>query len=120
MDGAPDISKIIGLIMENPDIIEKIRTLADGSGSNNEVSADTYEKQEKDVTSTESVSKAEEITAVSASESKDILPKSAFKGDKKRRTALLCALKPYLSDERSRAIDTMLSVMEVIDLMKVR
>ena len=37
-----------------------------------------------------------------------------------KRTQLLGALKPYLSGERAKAIDSMISVVEIIELMKTR
>ncbi len=120
MDGSPDISKVIGLIMENPDIIEKIRTLADGGQNSTEASTEVSEKKDDDIAHNESVIESTENTSVTASASTESVARSAVRGDKRRRAALLCALKPYLSSERSRAIDTMLSVIDVIDLMKVR
>ena len=120
MDGSPDISKIIGLIMENPDIIEKIRTLSDESQNSKEPSTEAIKKNNDEIEHNESITESSENTSVTASASTENIAKSAAGRDKKRRAALLCALKPYLSSERSRAIDTMLSVIEVIDIMKVR
>lgn len=107
MDKNTDISKIIGLIMENPDIIERIKSLA---GS--------------DVSTVASVEAAappkEENAAEERTEESVPTYKPTARHDKKRRSELLCALKPYLSESRSKAIDTMLNIIEVIDLMKVR
>ena len=59
MDGSQDISKIIGIIMENPDIIEKIRSLAekDDTGAvvkDEKASTETVEKKKE---------KSEEVNA---------------------------------------------------------
>ena len=104
MDGTQDLSKIIGIIMENPDIIEKIKALAD----NTEASAST---RSEPIAAKEEKPSAEKVSAAPAAD------KSAVK---QRRHELLSALKPYVKSERARAIDTMLSVIDVIDVMKVR
>ena len=105
MDGTQDISKIIGIIMENPDIIEKIKTLADKSD-------------------TAAVTKSEPLDVKEEKPSAEVVSTSAnaeTRGTvKQRRHELLSALKPYVKSERARAIDTMLSVIDVIDVMKVR
>ena len=91
-----DLSKIINLIMENPDIVERIKNLG------KDESAD---------------GKAEVITPpTDIGEEKEIAPE---KKPSKRRE-LIYALKPYLSDERGRAIETMLSITDVLDMMKTR
>lgn len=104
MDSNTDISKIIGLIMENPDIIDRIKSLAENES---QPTASTV---------------TEEAAPTVKEERTESVPtyKEASRRDKKRRSELLCALKPYLSESRSKAIDTMLNIIEVIDLMKVR
>lgn len=105
MDGTQDISKIIGIIMENPDIIEKIKTLAD------KTEIPTNEKSEP-LPTREAKPKAEAVSVSADTEDRGAV--------KQRRHELLSALKPYVKSERARAIDTMLSVIDVIDVMKVR
>ena len=96
MDG--DISRIISLIMENPDIIEKIKSLSAKGEESGATLADGKEPQE-----------APESTPVATySESEPKL----------RRRELLCALKPYLSSERAKAIDSMLSIGEIIEIAR--
>lgn len=102
-----DISKIIGIIMENPDIIERIKSLADNESSRNEeklseVSVPTVQNEEK----------SEPASATRATYAK--------LQSKQRRRELLSALKPYVKSERAKAIDTMLSIVDVIDVMKER
>ena len=104
MDGTQDLSKIIGIIMENPDIIEKIKALAD-------------KPEASPITKSEPISVAEEKPVAEAVSAAPAADRSAVK---KRRHELLSALKPYVKSERARAIDTMLSVIDVIDVMKVR
>ena len=87
----PDISKIVGLIMENPSLIEEIRALA---GEENE-------------------SKEEAKT-----ESAAFVPPPEKSGSASKRRELLGALKPYLSEERSRAVDKMLSFTDILEMMR--
>lgn len=109
MDANTDVSKIIGLIMENPDIIERIKSLSSAAES---------ESKEASVKSEDEAVK-ESVVQKESTESVATYAK-AQRHDKRKRSELLCALKPYLSESRSKAIDTMLNIFEVIDLMKVR
>ena len=88
-----DISKIISKIMENPKLIEEIKALG-GEGNTAEKPPEVEIPPKK----TESVmaDTYEENTS------------------KIRRRQLLTALKPYLSDERSKAIDSMITISEVL------
>ena len=114
MDGMADISKILGIIMENPDIIETIKNLASKTDEKIPEScaiskAECTEKENSGCTKNEVCSDAE-------------APKCSERDTnaKKRRKDLLCAIKPYVSKERGKAIDTMLSVVDVIDIVKAR
>ena len=98
----PDISKIVGLIMENPRIIDEISSLMKKSDGQSEP-----EENGKTAKETSSVQEA----AVNTSDPSE---RSA------RRTRLLGALKPYVSKERARAIDSMISISEMLDVMKAR
>lgn len=103
MSNTPDLSKIIGLIMENPDLIAKIQGLANGSSDDK----NDAPQVEPEAVSTTSEEKAEAASA-------------EYYDPRQKRTKLLCAMKPYLSNERAKAIDSMLSVAEILDMMKSR
>ena len=96
-----DISKIVNLIMENPKIIEEIRELG--------------EKREKDEAP---ATKNEETTKVTETEDLSIYEQKT--SEKTRRKELLRALKPYVSKERSNAIDSMLSIADVLEIIKTK
>lgn len=98
-----DLSKIVGLIMENPKLIEEIKGLT--AKSENEESGETASRSEAEP----------EIKIEEASAEKD-------KGSDKRmrRKELLHALKAYVSEERGRAIESMLSIADILDMMKTR
>lgn len=89
-----DLSKIVSLIMENPKIIEEIRGLSE--------KADIKEAKE-----------FEERTA--PAEIRRVENESATK-----RKALLSAIKPYVSKERGQAIDSMISIAEILDMMRAK
>lgn len=113
MDGMADISKILGIIMENPEIIEKIKDLAASSknDSSEEAAEATFSKN-SDTVDSESQINTDKTTVEAAA-------KPAI-NTKKKRHDLLCAIKPYVSEGRGKAIDTMLSVIDVLDIMKAR
>ena len=87
----PDISRIVSVLMENPELIEQISTLVNEKPE--ETSQETVEEPKAEVEA--SVAPIEEN----------------IRG---RREHLLSALKPYLSDERQRAIDSMMTFADIL------
>lgn len=96
-----DLSKIVNLIMENPTLIEEIRSMAKKSDATEEKSlvAEENEVENKEAEPT-------------------IIKEEIKKAEGTPRKELLCALKPYVSSERAHAIDTMLSIIDILDMMK--
>lgn len=92
-----DISKIISKIMENPKLIEEIKALGNEGEAN-----------EKPPEAEIPPPKAESVIADTYEENTS----------KSRRRQLLTALKPYLSDERSKAIDSMISISEILEFAR--
>ena len=89
--GTPDLSRIISVIMENPALIEEISALASKK-------EDRSEKAD-----------AAEPTASAENHSVNL---------HSRREQLLSALKPYLSSERQKAIDSMMTFAEILDAVR--
>ena len=100
-----DISKIVGLIMQNPSLIEQIKNLADGSG---EPKIEASEENASEIESSESETATQSTPPVNTV------------GTKSKRRELLSALKPYLSEERSHAIDALMSIADILDMVKTR
>ena len=92
MADAPDLSKIVGMIMEHPEIVGQISALL------------SQPEEGKEAVKTEP-------TAAPVSS----IPKS---GRHNNRSRLLGAMKPYLSEGRARAVDTMITVTEILESMK--
>lgn len=117
-----DMSKIIGIIMENPDLISKIRSLADNSEENtNQVSASPEAADDKSYNAdTEPPPSAENKAEAADSVSTVGSAKDNSLLKRKKRNELLCALKPYVSSQRASAIDTILSVVDVFEILKAR
>ena len=100
----PDLSRIVGLIMENPKLIEEISSLVkqeSGVEPENEVEVQSQEAQ--------TVEKAEEVS---------VLTTNVDNSRKKNRSELLSAFKPYVSSERAKAIDSMISIANVLDAIR--
>ena len=89
--GTADLSRIISVIMENPSLIEEISALAS-------------KKSE-----TEQEAAVEEAPAATELRVVDI---------HSRRDQLLSAMKPYLSSERQKAIDSMITFAEILDAVR--
>lgn len=100
MSEVPDLGKIVSLIMENPDLISRIQGLAKGESGETEVKNPVV---------------SEEVAATAAEPKRQPTPDV-----KEKRNRLLSAMKPYLSSERAKAIDSMMSVAEILDMMKSR
>ena len=108
-----DLSKIVGLIMENPDIIEKIRALA--------TSGEAEQEAKDDLTQSAKAVSGEEKREAPDEKSEAKSTPAAAKvntGTPHRRHDLLCALKPYVSKRRASAIDTALGIMDVLNIIK--
>ena len=99
-----DLSKVIGLIMENPKLIEEIKNLA---------AKDSDKESEKEIEAT-----SEYQSTNSTSETAEVLANNGDISAKIRRHELLSALKPYVSEERSKAIDSMMSIADILDMMR--
>ena len=102
-----DISRVVGLIMENPALIEQIANLAKSSN-------DTQKNEEE---KSEIVSGSTENTPIEASAEPTYSQSPRGVQDRAR---LFGALKPYVSKERAQAIDSMLTIAEILDMMKAR
>ena len=95
-----DLSKIVGLIMENPKLIEEIKNLSSKSDSS---------QKESTVESTPEIKKEDETEAVS---------QPTENTARIRRRELLSALKPYVSEGRGKAIDSVMSIADILDMMR--
>ena len=107
MSDAPDLSKIVGLIMENPALIEQISAL---------VKKDAAESVESTPEIKESLDAVTETTATASEPTVATVSQSHDRGEKRAR--LLGAIKPYLSGERQRALDTMISLSDILNAVR--
>ena len=93
-----DLSKVINLIMENPSLIEQIRSMV----------SDAEQNEDK-----ESESKSD-ATPPPSPETKDTYAKSHAS----KRNDLLRAIRPYLSEERAKAIESMITIADILSVAK--
>ena len=100
MSNTPDISRLVGLIMENPQLVEQISNLARAESNDNKESSEKVNANESTTVITEPA------------------PSSDFERKNSTRGELLRAMKPYLSESRGRAIESMLSIAGILDVMK--
>jgi len=103
---SPDLSRIINVIMENPKLIEEISALA---------------KAEEEKTFDES---AKEVSAPAPAEAVSVSEPTYSNqnndGVRARRSQLFSALKPFLSNERQKAVDSMMTFADILDTMRGR
>ena len=97
-----DLGKVIGLIMENPALIEQISNLAKNTSA---------EKPREET---------EHSIPTEPTDQKVTPTYTPIMSSKSNRAQLLGALKPYVSEERGKAIDSMISIANILDMMKAR
>lgn len=111
----PDIGKMIGLIMENPKLMEELSALSKQAETAS-VSESTPPAVELPETVSSGVPDREAETApVSAPTAAPAGKASASHG---KRQVLLRALRPYLSEKRARALDSMEAIAGLLDMMQ--
>ncbi len=105
---APDISRILELIMQNPGLVAEIQGLVknESSPQPKNLPEPEHEPEEKP-----------EPKPTESSVSRSVQPEMS---QKERRALLLSAMKSYVSSERARAIDSMMAVSEILEVMKTR
>lgn len=122
-----DLSKIVSVIMENPELISAIKKLAsagekvDTDSTPNEISVaadDTSDVSEETYVGSDGDGASVETSAESDTVLTSASTYKGSAGSSTRRATLLKALKPYVSKERAKAIDTMMSFAEVFKLMR--
>ena len=101
MQETPDISKIISVIMQNPALISEIAALANAT------------KPEPQKESIEVTASEPETVADSHVVSESVKPTHG----RAHRKELLNAMKPYLSEGRRGALDSMSSILDILDVM---
>lgn len=105
-----DLSKVISVITENPDLIMKISSLLGKGGESNGENDREKPDNEEDSTEAEN-SKAEETVNISS----EITTETA---EPKNRQNLLSAFRPYLSEGRARALDSVLTIANVFEKIR--
>jgi hypothetical protein len=108
-EGTPDLSRVVSLIMENPGLIEQISGLVK-SEMKEEPRAQESESQ---------VEKSEPAVMQKETPTKEASA-TPFVGARQNRARLMSALKPYVSESRQKALDSFLSIADILDMMRSR
>lgn len=97
-----DLSKIINLIMENPQLVEQIKDMVNKSEAAEEKTP-------------EPISESSYKTPEAIPESPVISESLTYAhGRSSRRSDLLRALRPYVSEERGKAIESMITIADIL------
>lgn len=96
-----DLSKIVSAIMGNPALIEEIKNTITGSDCKED---EVTQRENERTENTRDALRSETIPEESA------YPKSRST----KRNEFLRAIRPYLSEERGRAIETMITVADIL------
>lgn len=106
-----DIGRVVSLIMENPELIRQIQSLAKQENTSDESPVVLQEQNE-------SVEPLPQTEPTSQTSSQPTYAEASY--HRSNRAQLLGALKPYVSKERAKAIDSMISIADVLEMMKTR
>lgn len=104
-----DIGRVVSLIMENPELIEQISNLAKSAPTETAEAVSAPEETIQQETAP--------VQEAAVSSAPTYIPEGGVRGDRAR---LLGALKPYVSKERAKAIDSMISIADILDMMRSR
>ena len=107
MQSAPDISKIISVIMQNPTLISEIAALANQSTASEPKGEDEPMKEAKETVS----------EVISAPSEGRVVSEITVPNKRAHRKELLNAMKPYLSETRRGALDSVASILDILDVM---
>lgn len=103
-----ELGSVISLIMENPELIAEIKRLAETKSSDVENRA----------------SAPQEAVPIKASEptlptvNKVRVPEEKSPKDRGKRSELLHALSPYISESRQKALETFMTIADILDMMR--
>lgn len=97
-----DLSKIVGMIMENPKLVEEIRDMVSRSEKADEGAEEPIIENEKAITAPPEASETGTYVKTHSS----------------RRNDLLRAMRPYLSEKRGSAIESMITIADILFTIK--
>ena len=96
-----ELGRIINLIMENPTLLGEIKRLAmDNKGEEAVSSEDT------------------EVDVVASENAREIEPTPQARVSNTKRRELINALAPYISENRRKAIESFMTIADILDLMR--
>lgn len=122
--GNDNFSKAFGEILSNPEMMSAISSMAqklkaEGKATEAKNTSPDSDTKEEHTESTSSSSSAETASLVGKfPELLGLLSSKGASTSKNRRSDLLCALKPYLSQSRIDAIDQIIKLSELSSVFK--
>ncbi len=105
MADTPDLNRVISLIMQNPKLVEEISEMARGDAA-------TPSETEVVEAPTEASVPREDAELAAA----PVIPVAGGGRRRDQRVKLLGAMKAYLSPERAKAVDTMMNILDILEL----
>ena len=110
-------SDIMSALLSNPELLSKLPSLLSSIKPIMEMFSKPSIPASSNVpaSNTPSASHAETASAISNG---TISPNPQYKGEADRRSALLCAMKPYLNQDRQNTIDYLIKISRLGDILK--
>ena len=103
-----ELGSVISLIMENPELIAEIKRLA-------EAKSEETEDRSADATTEDQGKSAEAVAPITET----VMPtRDRHTRVKGKRSELLHALSPYISEGRQKALETFMTIADILDMMR--
>lgn len=117
--GMPDVNEVIRILTEHPQLLSQISSLLRSQTQDPAPHGESGQREE----ATAEVSAMPE-TGERVSETAQEIPASAAPARRrhtaKERKTLLCAMQPYVSEKRAQSISSLLSVVDILDVLQGR
>ena len=104
-----ELSSVISLIMENPELVAQIKKLAESRTDESSTDAKDTEIE---------VGKAEEPVLDSNTQTVENSASVRKTHTRGKRSELLHALSPYISEGRQKALETFMTIADILDMMR--
>ena len=103
-----ELGSVISMIMENPELIAEIKRLA--------------ENKSRDESTKEGTNAPKEVEKVIETAPEEVINTTPTPKDrsnsKGKRSELLHALSPYISEGRQKALETFMTIADILDMMR--
>ena len=116
-----DVMNMLSSIMQDPKAMEKAMSMANmlaSSGMLDGLLNKNEEQKEAPTQSVDSNALKDIISSLPSNEGEDVPSKSKGQISTNERLALLCAIRPYLKDDKAQKLDSVIRIMKIVGTLE--